>query len=97
MLRYHSDQSLQGTKSARMELRTTRESKGLIEEAARLLGIKPSEFATSAAAKAARETLREHESTVLTEKDHDAFLRAWDATEPTDDLVRLMGLRTKIK
>jgi uncharacterized protein (DUF1778 family) len=95
MLAYHADYSLRGTKTVRMEQRTTPEAKALIEEAARLLGINPSEFTTSAAAKVARETLKEHESTVLTEKDHEAFLRAWEATEPTADLVRLMGLRNK--
>jgi uncharacterized protein (DUF1778 family) len=77
-----------------MEQRTSQRAKTLIEQAAWLLGINASEFTVSAAAKAARETLREYEETVLTEKDHEAFLRAWDATEPTADLVRLMRSRT---
>ena len=31
------------------------------------------------------------EGTVLTPKDHEAFIRALDATEPTKDLVALMS------
>jgi uncharacterized protein (DUF1778 family) len=94
MLAYHSDEALQHTKTVRMEQRTTQQAKDLIEQAAQMLGVNASEFTVSAAAKAARETLKEYEATVLTTEDHAAFLRAWDATEPTADLVRLMSLRT---
>jgi uncharacterized protein (DUF1778 family) len=76
-----------------MEQRTTRQAKAFIEQAAWLLGVNASEFTVSAAVKAAREALKDYESTALTPQDHEAFLRAWDATEPTADLVRLMRLR----
>jgi uncharacterized protein (DUF1778 family) len=85
-----------GAKTARMEQRTTQEAKELIEKAASLLGINASEFTVSAAARAARETIREYEGTVLTSKDHEAFIRALDATEPTPGLVALMSLQTKV-
>ncbi len=83
------------TKTARMEQRTTQEAKELIEQAASFYGINASEFITSAAVKAARETLKEYRVTKLTAKDHDAFMRAFDATEPTTDLRALMSLGKK--
>lgn len=93
MRAYHSDETLQDARTVRMEQRTTQRAKALIEQAAQLLGINASEFTVSAAVKAARETLKEYETTVLTTEDHAAFLRAWDTTKPTGDLVRLMRLR----
>lgn len=83
------------TKTARMEQRTTQEAKELIEQAAGLYGINASEFITSAAVKAARETLKEFQMTRLTAKDRDAFMRAFDATEPTTELRALMSLGKK--
>jgi uncharacterized protein (DUF1778 family) len=85
-----------GAKTARMEQRTTQEAKELIEKAASVLGINASEFTISAAVRAARETIREYEGTVLTPKDHVAFIRALDATEPTPGLVALMSLPAKV-
>jgi uncharacterized protein (DUF1778 family) len=96
MLAHQEDYAVSGAKTARMEQRTTQEAKELIELAACLLGIKPSEFTVSAAAKAARETLREFQGTVLTTQDHAAFMRALDATEPTAELRSLMSLHTQI-
>lgn len=96
MLAYQADSSLQGVKSARMEQRTTEQAKELIEHAARLCGINASEFTVAAATKAARETLRDYENTILTPKDHAAFLSALEATEPTAELVGLMELHAKL-
>ena len=96
MLAYQEDETTMGAKTARMEQRTTQEAKELIEKAANVLGINASEFIVSAAARAARETLKEYEGTLLTPEDHEAFIRALDATEPTTDLVALMSLHEKV-
>lgn len=96
MLAFQTDSSLHGAKSVRMEQRTTEKAKELIEHAARLCGINASEFTVAAATKAARETVRDYENTVLTPKDHAAFLNALEATEPTAELVDLMKLHAKL-
>jgi uncharacterized protein (DUF1778 family) len=97
MLAYKEDETtITGAKTVRMEQRTTQKAKALIEEAASLLGINASEFTVSAAARVARETLKEYQGTVLTPKDHEAFIRALDATEPTQDLIDLMSLHAKV-
>jgi uncharacterized protein (DUF1778 family) len=92
MLAYETDLSIQGQKTARMEQRTTRQAKELIEQAASLLGVNASEFMVSVAAKAAREILRDHEQTRLTAPAHQEFIRALDATEPPAKLVALMKM-----
>jgi uncharacterized protein (DUF1778 family) len=91
-----TDFSVHGTKTARMEQRTTLEAKELIEKAASLLGINASEFTVAAAVRAARETVKEYQMTALKRDSHAAFLKAWDATEPTDSLVGLMKLRQEV-
>jgi uncharacterized protein (DUF1778 family) len=96
MLAYQADSSAEGTKSARMEQRTTAEAKELIERAAHLLGVNPSEFTVSAATRAARQTLKDYEMTVLQPSAHAAFLQAMDATEPTADLVDLMKMHSQM-
>lgn len=96
MLAYQTDFSAQGQKTARMEQRTTQQAKELIEQAACLLGVNASEFMVSAAAKAARETLRDYEQTKLTAPAHEAFLRALDATTPSDKLVDLMRMHKEV-
>jgi uncharacterized protein (DUF1778 family) len=96
MLAYQADFSVQGTKTVRMEQRTTPQAKELIEQAACLLGINASEFTVAAAAKAARETMKEYEMTTLLPSAHAAFLRAMEATEPTADLVNLMKMHAEV-
>jgi uncharacterized protein (DUF1778 family) len=96
MLAYQTDFTVYGQKTARMEQRTTQQAKELIEQAACLLGVNASEFMVSMAAKAARETLRDYEQTRLTAPAHDAFLRALDATEPSDKLVDLMRMHNEV-
>lgn len=96
MLAYQTDFSVQGQKTARMEQRTTQQAKELIEQAACLLGINASEFIVAAAAKAAREALRDYEQTKLTAPAHEAFLRALDATTPSDKLVDLMRMHKEV-
>jgi uncharacterized protein (DUF1778 family) len=96
MLAYETDFTTHGRKTARLEQRTTQQAKELIEQAACLLGVNASDFVVAAAAKAARETLRDYEQTRLTAPAHDAFLRALDATSPSDKLVDLMRMHKEV-
>ncbi len=96
MLTLSAEHEAQGAKTARMEQRTTPQAKELIEQAASLLGINASEFMVAAAAKMARETLRNYEQTILTAPAHDAFMLALDTTEPTRKLVDLMRLHADV-
>lgn len=80
-----------GTRTARLEQRTTPETKDLIERAALLQGVNASEFMLAHAAQAARETINRLEGTVLTAADRRAFLQAFDA-EPTAELISLLTL-----
>jgi uncharacterized protein (DUF1778 family) len=97
MFAFRSDDETSGQKTARMEQRTTEQIKSLIERAAGLLGVNASEFTVAAAAKAARETLRDFETTSVRPEDHAAFLRALDDAEPTNDLIALMKLHAESK
>ena len=92
MFAYKQDDTTAGTKTARMEQRTTEEAKELIEQAAGIYGINASEFTTMAAVKAARDTLKEYQITVLSPKARAAFMHAFEATEPTEELRALMAL-----
>jgi uncharacterized protein (DUF1778 family) len=92
MAAHKEDVATTGVKTARMEQRTTEEAKALIEQAAGIYGINASEFTTMAAVKAARDTLKEYQITALSPKAHAAFMRAFDATEPTEELRALMAL-----
>jgi uncharacterized protein (DUF1778 family) len=93
---YQADDCLRGVKSVRIEQRTTPQAKELIEQAACLLGINSSEFTVAAATKAARDTLRDYESTALQPSAHAAFMAAMQATEPTKGLVDLMTLHVEV-
>jgi uncharacterized protein (DUF1778 family) len=90
------DEAFAGAKTVKMEQRTTPEAKQLIEQAAGLLGVNASEFTVSAAVRAARQTLKEHQATILTRRDHAAFVQALEATEPTADLQRLMSFHSRL-
>lgn len=96
MLPHQMDDAAKGAKTARMEQRTTPQAKELIEQAATLLGINPSEFIVAAAMRAARDTVDSHERTVLTPGSHAAFLEALNKTEATAPLKNLMRLHADI-
>jgi uncharacterized protein (DUF1778 family) len=96
MLTDETDLTANRRKTARLEQRTTQQAKELIEQAACLLGVNASDFVVSVATKAARETLRDYEQTRLTAPAHDAFLRALDATSPSDKLVDLMRMHKEV-
>jgi uncharacterized protein (DUF1778 family) len=85
-----------GARTARMEQRTTRETKELIERAAYLQGVNASEFLVAHGAIAAKETIRRFEDTVIRPEDRDAFMRAFDDTEPNQDLVDLMTMHRQV-
>jgi len=96
MLAFCNEPLNAGPKSARMEQRTTQSTKDIIELAASLLGVNASEFTVVAAAKAARDTLRDYESTPLRREDHEAFMRAFDDVEPSSALLDLMKLHSEV-
>ncbi|OSJ34224.1 hypothetical protein BSZ19_12840 [Bradyrhizobium japonicum] len=96
MLAYQTDFAAAGRKTARLEQRTTEQAKELIEQAAYLLGVNASEFMVSMATKAARETLRDYEQTRLSTPDHEAFLGALDAMNPSGKLVDLMRMHKEV-
>jgi uncharacterized protein (DUF1778 family) len=94
MLRFR--QQPDGTRSARMEQRTTPETKDLIERAAQLQGVNASEFLIAHGAAAALETIRRFESTVLRPEDRDAFMRAFDDDKPNKALIDLMAMHKRV-
>jgi uncharacterized protein (DUF1778 family) len=85
-----------GTRTARMEQRTTPEAKELIERAAYLLGVNASEFLVSHGVSAARETIERFGSTVIRSEDRDAFIQAFEDTEPNEKLVDLMAMHRRV-
>ena len=66
---------------ARLNFRLSAESKRTIEEAAALTGQTLSDFAISALLETARGVVQEHDKTVLTRRDRDAFLALLDQTD----------------
>lgn len=96
MLAYADDACAPAPRTERMEHRVSPEAKSIIERAARSLGVKPSDFVTSTATRAARDTLQSYERTALKPEAHRAFLAAFDATEPTAGLLDLMSLHAEV-
>ena len=60
--------------ATRIDFRVDRRAKGLIERAATLEGQTLSDFAKAALVGKARHVLRQHQQTVLSDRDRDAFL-----------------------
>lgn len=96
MLAFHDDVCAPAPRSERMEHRLSPEAKTVIERAARVLGVKASEFVTVMATRAARDTLQSYERTALKPEAHRAFMAAFDATEPTPALLDLMSLHAEV-
>lgn len=83
----------EGPKSARMEQRTKPHVKAQIQQAAALLGVDETTFVTSVALERARQTIEDHERTLLSTDDRAAVLAALDnPAEPTDELREAMSL-----
>jgi len=77
----------QTERGLRMERRISPHGKELIEHAASLKGITPSEFVVSQSVIAPRETIGRLEATRLTAEDRDAFLRAFEDEEVNEEVV----------
>jgi uncharacterized protein (DUF1778 family) len=88
---------LEGPKDARMELRTKKAVKDLIQHAAMMRGVDASSFALNAAYKAALETVNSYETTVLSPADRKAFFDALDNPgEPTPALQKAFELHKRL-
>lgn len=94
MLNFHDwAADIEEPKSARMEQRTKPHVKAQIQQAAALLGVDETTFVTSVALERARETIEDHERTILSANDRAVVLAALDnPAEPTEDLKKAMAL-----
>ncbi len=82
------------TESARINLRTSREAKALIERAATLMGTTVSSFMLQNAFEAARRIVADNDTLHLSQQAFDAFIAACETpTEPTDALRALLARR----
>lgn len=95
MLEHHdATASVDQPKTVRMEQRTKPHVKAQIQLAATLLGVDETTFVTSAAYDRARAAIRDHELTVLSERDREVLLAALDSpAEPPEPLRSAMALR----
>lgn len=80
-------------RTARIEQRLSPRDKELIEHAAALQGVTPSEFVLSHSVTAARETISKLEVTRLAPEDRDAFVRAFENQELNEALIGVFELR----
>jgi uncharacterized protein (DUF1778 family) len=80
-------------RTARIEQRLSPRDKELIEHAAALQGVTPSEFVLSHSVTAARETISKLEVTRLAPEDRDAFVRAFEDQELNETLIGIFELR----
>ncbi|MCK5798126.1 MAG: DUF1778 domain-containing protein [Deltaproteobacteria bacterium] len=79
------------TKEERIDLRTSREVKDLIQRAADLIGTTMSAFILHCSYDAAREALAQQASVVVSDRDRDLFLRLLDdPPAPNDALKQLL-------
>jgi len=86
----------ESTKRVRMEQRLPPEAKGLVEQAARLQGVGTSEFVVTQAVMGARETIAKLQVTALQPEDAEAFMRAFENEEPTQELVSIFALHKEV-
>jgi uncharacterized protein (DUF1778 family) len=81
--------------SARIEFRMSSELKSEVEEAASLVGLSLTAFATEALLERARRVKREYSATVLNDEERDAFLKLLaEPAKPSEALRELM--RTEV-
>lgn len=79
-------------RTARLEQRLSPRDKDLIEHAAALQGVTPSEFVLSHTVTAARETISKLEVTRLTPEDREAFMRAFEDEALNEELIGVLSL-----
>ena len=72
------------SREERLGFRLDRQTKGLIERAARLEGRKVTEFCVTALAETARRTIEQHETLVLSEADRKVFFDVLMTPPPTN-------------
>jgi len=63
---------------SRLSFRLPADQKATIEEAATCLGRSVTDFAVSTLVESAREVIRDHQVTLLTDRDRDLFIRLLD-------------------
>jgi uncharacterized protein (DUF1778 family) len=68
--------------TARIEMRVSEDHKQLVEQAASICGQTVTTFATTALVERAQLVLREHDRTMLTATDREAFLRILQDDQP---------------
>lgn len=83
-------------RTARIEQRLSPRDKELIEHAAALQGVTPSEFVLSHSVTAARETISRLEVTRLAPEDREAFMRAFEDESVNEALVDIFALRRRV-
>lgn len=83
-------------RTARIEQRLSPNDKELIEHAAALQGVTPSEFVLSHSVTAARETISKLEVTRLAPEDREAFMRAFEDESVNEVLVDIFALRRRV-
>ena len=81
-------------RTARLEQRLSPRDRELIEHAAALQGVTPSEFVLSHSVTAARETISRLEVTSLAPEDRDAFMRAFEDEQLNEDLIGILRVRS---
>lgn len=80
-------------KNARMELKTTRELKQMLNRAATLSGVDLTAFVLSSAEEKARSVIAHHDSLSLSRREQEKFLDVLDQPpEPPAALKKLMGM-----
>lgn len=80
------------TRDDRLGFRVDEQTKSLIERAAQLERRKVSDFCVNALADAARLTIAQHETMVLSERDREAFFAALiNPSEPNERLLRAVS------
>ena len=83
-------------RTERLEQRLSPRAKEIIEHAAALQGVTPSDFARSHTIQAANETISRMEVTRLAAEDRDAFLRAFDDESPNEALIDIFELHAQV-
>lgn len=83
-------------RTERLEQRLSPRAKEVIEHAAALQGVTPSEFARSHTIQAAHETISRMEVTRLAAEDRVAFLRALDDARPNEALIDIFELHAQV-
>lgn len=83
-------------RTERLEQRLSSRAKAVIEHAAALQGVTPSEFARSHTIQAASETISRMEVTRIALEDREAFLRAFNDERPNEALIDIFEIHARV-